>query len=101
MNKLRIISLATGAAAFLTAAAASAYPGQNLASHAKITLAQARATAQRTAHGTIVSQELETEAGGSGLRYTFDVKTATGVREVGIDARTGAVLENAPETGGD
>lgn len=32
-----------------------------------------------------------------GLRYSFDIATAAGTREVGIDAKTGAVLENSAD----
>lgn len=81
------------------AAIAASYPGQQYASHASIPIAQARATVMRLVpHGTIVAQELEREAGGSGWRYSFDVKTAQGTREVGIDAKSGKVLENGIES---
>ena len=36
-------------------------------------------------------------ASGSGLRYSFDIKHKAKTYEVGVDAQTGAVLENAPE----
>lgn len=101
MTKLQIITLGAGVAALATTGAAPAYPGQNLAPHAKVSIVKARAIALHAVPGKLVSEELETEKGGSGLRYTFDVKTATGTREVGVDARTGAVLENAEEKGGD
>jgi uncharacterized membrane protein YkoI len=80
-----------------TTIAGASYPGEDLAGRAHVSLVQARAIAVRTVHGTIVSQELETESGGSGLRYTFVVKTAKGLREIGVDAKTGAVLENVVE----
>jgi uncharacterized membrane protein YkoI len=76
---------------------ARAYTGQDLAHKAKITLMQARAIALTAAPGVISDQELEREAGGSGLRYSFDVKRGATTYEVGVDAQTGAVLENAPE----
>lgn len=44
-----------------------------------------------------MDEELEKEAGGSGLRYSFDIKTQKGTQEVGVDARTGAILENKAE----
>lgn len=95
----------TGAAIIGTAAVAAAYPGQQLAGQATVSLAQARAVALGLAPGgAIVSQELEKERGGSGLRYTFDVKTKTLVREIGVDAKTGTVLENSvekPSAGGE
>lgn len=88
----------TGAAIIGTAAVAAAYPGQQLAGQATVTLAQARSVALGLSPGgAIVSQELEKEAGGSGLRYSFDIKTKTVVREIGIDAKTGTVLENSVE----
>ena len=53
-----------------------AYTGQELAIKAKITIDEARAIALRTRPGTIIDEELEKEKGGSGLRFSFDVKTA-------------------------
>ncbi len=73
------------------------YPGERLAGRAKITLGQARAIALQAGAGRIVDQELEQEAGGSGLRYSFDVARRGGVVEVGVDAMTGRVLENGAE----
>jgi uncharacterized membrane protein YkoI len=64
---------------------------------AKISLDQARTIALKACPGAITDQELEKEKGGSGLRYSFDIKTAAGVREVGVDAVTGIVLENSRE----
>jgi len=105
MTKLQNITLAAGIAALGTAgiAAAASFPGSQLLPQAKVSLTQARGIAQHTVRGAIVSQELEKENGGSGLRYSFDVKTAHGVREVGVDAKTGAVLENSADnaTGAD
>jgi uncharacterized membrane protein YkoI len=40
---------------------------------------------------------LEREKGGSGLRYSFDIKSDGTVYEVGVDAQTGKVLENKKE----
>jgi len=40
---------------------------------------------------------LEEERGGSGLRYSFDIKNNKVTYEVGVDAKTGKVLENARE----
>lgn len=85
LKKQQIIGLIVAAGVLAsTSIALASYPGQKLAGQAA-----------RTAHGTVVAQELEPENGGSGLRYTFEVKTATGIHEVGIDAQTGAVLENS------
>ncbi len=64
---------------------------------AKVTLAMARATALKARPGAITDQELEREKGGSGLRYSFDITSGGKPYEVGIDAKTGAVLENIAE----
>lgn len=72
--------------------------GSQYLKDASVSLQQARATAIKAFPGTITSEELEKENGGSGLRYSFDVKNSAGVtHEVGVDAKTGAVLENSVE----
>ena len=60
-----------------TGIAAQAKPivGANLMPQAKVTLAQARATALKAHPGVITDQELEKEAGGTGLRYSFTSRT--------------------------
>jgi uncharacterized membrane protein YkoI len=73
------------------------FAGSNLLPLAKITLAQARSTALATRPGLITDQELEKERGGTGLRYSFDIKEKGKTYEVGVDARTGKVLENKAE----
>ena len=92
------------AAAALVASSAFAstsptrYAGHELAGQVKITLVQARAAALKARPGRIVDQELEKEGGGSGMRYSFDIKSGGKTIEVGIDAMTGAVLENGAES---
>ena len=81
----------------LFACPAFAYKGEHLASQAKIGINQARAIALKAHPGAITDEELEREAGGTGLRYSFDVRSRGAVRAVGVDAKTGRVLENAPE----
>lgn len=76
----------------------TSYAGHELAGKARITLAQARAAALKARPGKIVDQELEKEGGGSGLRYSFDVRSHGKTIEVGIDAMTGKVLENGAES---
>ena len=76
---------------------AFAYSGQELAPQAKITLEQARTIATKARPGEITDQELEKEKGGSGLRYSFDIKYGTVTYEVGVDAQTGDVLEKKRE----
>ncbi len=97
--------LAAAGAVLLLAAGLPAWAGkldgaQYLGS-AKVSLSQARATATRTVPGEIVAQELEKEPGGSGLRYSFDIRYQGKVHEVGIDAATGKVLENGVENAAD
>ena len=83
----------------LTVAATSAfaYPGQKLAGEAKVSIEQARAIALKAHPGKITDEELEREKGGSGLRYSFDIRNGKVTQEVGVDAKTGELLENAPE----
>ena len=96
-----MIKIAIATAALLSTAAAAAVPshfaGAELLPQAKITLAQARQTAVRAHPGVITDQELEKERGGTGLRYSFDIKANGKTFEVGVDARTGKVLENDAE----
>ena len=77
--------------------AAHAYTCQELAKRASIGIAQARVIALKAHPGTITDEELEKEHGGSGLRYSFDIKRGSVTQEVGVDARTGRVLENKKE----
>jgi uncharacterized membrane protein YkoI len=90
---------ALGAAALLLTLVgpAPAYTGENLAGKAKVSMEKARAIALKAHPGTITDEELELEAGGTGLRYSFDIKSGKVTQEVGVDAATGAVLENKAE----
>ena len=96
-----MMKIAIATAALLGTAAGAAVPshfaGAELLPQAKITLAQARQTAVRAHPGVITDQELEKESGGTGLRYSFDIKANGKTFEVGVDARTGKVLENDAE----
>jgi uncharacterized membrane protein YkoI len=95
---LAIGGLAVAQAAAPPATVASpAYVGVKLASKANITIAQARVIALKARPGQITDQELENEGGGSGLRYSFDIKSGGKTHEVGVDAKTGKVLENKAE----
>jgi uncharacterized membrane protein YkoI len=80
-----------------TASAAHALEGGDLSREATLTLDQARVAAMKAQPGTILDQELERKKGGSGLRYSFDIKAGQVTHEVGIDAKTGAVLQNTAE----
>lgn len=85
----------------LTVATANAfaYTGEKFAKEAKISMEKARAIALKAFPGKIVDEELEKENGGSGLRYSFDIKSGKSAKtqEVGVDAMSGKVLENDPE----
>jgi uncharacterized membrane protein YkoI len=76
---------------------AFALNGEKYLADASVTLAQAREAALKAYPGKIVSEELEKESGGSGLRYSFVIRHHTAKHEVGIDAKTGALLENSVE----
>ncbi len=99
MRRTSICTLCAVTAALLAASAgnALALEGGALATEATLTLEQARAAALRSQPGTILDQELEHRKGGSGLRYSFDIKVGGVTHEVGIDAKTGAALQNTAE----
>lgn len=96
-NFVCFIAASSLAATGAVAADTGHFAGSNLLPLAKITLAQARSTAMAARHGQITDQELEKERGGTGLRYSFDIKSKGKTFEVGVDARTGKVLENDAE----
>ena len=89
-------SIATMALVMVTVPA-MAYTGQELSKQAKVSIAEARAIALKAHPGKITDEELEKEKGGTGLRYSFDIKRGGVTQEVGVDAQTGKVLENKKE----
>ncbi|HZC37266.1 MAG TPA: PepSY domain-containing protein [Sphingomicrobium sp.] len=91
-----VAAASLGATAAL-AATAGHLDGANLLPLTKVSLTQARATAMAVRPGQITDQELERERGGTGLRYSFDIKANGKTFEVGVDGRTGKVLENKAE----
>jgi len=93
-----VAAMVTGALLGTASMAAYAHTTKAPMSHAKLSMAQARAKALKLVPGTIKSAELEKETGGSGLRYSFDIRGHQGLREVGIDAVTGKLLENSHES---
>ncbi len=98
MKSVVFASLVLLAATPALAAQPGHYTGEKLAKNATVTIDQAEAIALKARPGTVTDKELEKEKGGSGLRYSFDIKADDGkTYEVGVDAKTGAVLENAPE----
>ena len=97
-KKMKLFTTAAFGAALLGAAlAAQAFSGEKYAKEARISLNEARAIALKAHPGKIADQELEREKGGSGLRYSFDIVSGKARQEVGVDARTGKVLENDAE----
>lgn len=96
LHRYGVACAATGLALAL-ALPAMAYTGQELEKNAKVSIIDARAIALKAHAGKITDEELEREAGGSGLRYSFDIKSGSVTQEVGIDAMTGKVLENKAE----
>ena len=96
--KPTIVIAGAAIAALAAATAAQAYDGQQYAEQATVSLEQARQIALKAVPGaSIADQELEHEKGGSGLRYSFDLKTPQGERELGVDAMSGKVLEDSAE----
>lgn len=104
--RMTLVAASAALAFGATAAARTALPtdarsahfsGHRFAGQARVSLADARNIASRARPGTITDEELERERGGSGLRYSFDVRDSTATWEVGVDAKTGAVLENDRE----
>lgn len=101
MNKKQTIMAGFFVVASLAALNAQAYDGSQYAREAKITLEQARAIALKAYTGTIVEEKLEHKRGGSGLRYSFDVRAHHLTHELAVDAKTGKVLENSRESKND
>ena len=92
-----LIPAAVSAVLFTGAGVGLTYTGEELAKDAKVTLAEARAIALKAFPGKITDEELEKEKGGSGLRYSFDIEKGRVIHEVGVDAKTGRILENSVE----
>jgi uncharacterized membrane protein YkoI len=92
-----LVSAAICAFLVVGAGVVSAYTGEELAKDAKVTFPEARAIALKAFPGKITDEELEKEKGGSGLRYSFDIKNGGVTHEVGVDAKTGKLLENSVE----
>jgi opacity protein-like surface antigen len=95
MKRFATLALALAAAA---AAPALAAPPMTHAADFRGHELAGSAVALRARPGAIVDKELEKEAGGSGLRYAFDITSHGKTYEVGVDARTGKVLENGAES---
>ena len=85
--------------AFAAAIAGSLVAAPTLAAErppvARISMVQARAMALKLAPGKIISSEYEKEGGI--WRYSFDIQQRRNVQEIGIDGRTGKIVENKSE----
>jgi len=91
------LPLAAGLAGLLVASSALAYSGEKFEAGSTIKMARATEIALKARPGKITDRELEHEGGGSGLRYSFDIRSGGKTYEVGVDAMTGKVLENDRE----
>jgi uncharacterized membrane protein YkoI len=97
MTKLCTPSAAVLALLIAAPVPSFAYSGQALSKNARIKIAEARTIALNAFPGKITDQELEREQGGSGLRYSFNIRRGKVTQEIGVDAITGKVLENKKE----
>jgi len=70
------------------------YVGENMAGEARIDIASARSRALSERPSEITSQSLQRRDGGSGLRYSFDIQSDGVNYEVGVDAVSGATLQD-------
>lgn len=68
------------------------------AKDASITMAQARVIALKAAPGKIVQQEYEKEDGA--WRYSFDIRQGSKIHEIGVDAKSGKIVEDSYEKPG-
>ena len=95
MRKSLVLALPFALCGLVFAAAHAEETPAQLAAQARLDMAQAKSVALKARPGKIVKQELEQEAGGSGLRYSFDISSGKHTYEVGVDAKTGKLLENS------
>ncbi|MGA7386118.1 MAG: PepSY domain-containing protein [Methylocella sp.] len=79
----------------LFACPALAYTGEKLATDARVSIAEARAIALKAHPGKITDEKLEHRRNRPTLFIRHQKWKST--QEVGVDARTGRVLENAKE----
>lgn len=89
MSKITIAAVVAGVVVAVPAAA-TVHPPKPL-----ISMAHARAVALKLAPGKLISSEYEKEGGI--WRYSFDIQQKGHVQEVGIDGRTGRIVENKSE----
>jgi uncharacterized membrane protein YkoI len=91
------VLLKSAALTVLMTGSALALTGERYLSQTVVTPPQARQIALKACPGKIVSEEIEKESGGSGLRYSFIISNKKDQHEIGVDAKTGTLLENSLE----
>lgn len=90
---IAMAGLATTASVAATSASAASLARKVPA--AKLSMAQARATALRVAPGKVIKSEYEKEGGA--WRYSFDIRQKNHIQEIGVNAMTGKIVENKSE----
>lgn len=98
MKRLAQLSLVAATAGLAIGTVPVVAAAHGVSRDARLSMQQARQIALKAyPGGRIMKGELEPEGGGSGLRYSFDMKKGTSWHEVGVDAVTGKLLENTAE----
>jgi len=94
LSALMLVLVGAAAATYVGAT----FRGHQLAGQARITLTRARTIALKARPGIVADQQLDKEGGGSGLCYSLDILSSGKIYEVGVDAKTGRVLENGVDS---
>ena len=81
--------------AFMVTGLCVAGAAQATAPAHEVSMAQAKSIALKAAPGKVISSEHEKE--GAGWRYSFDIQQKGHVQEIGVDAKTGKIVENKSE----
>ncbi|MDA8093628.1 MAG: PepSY domain-containing protein [Betaproteobacteria bacterium] len=98
-SRIAVFCLASlPALGYLPSVHASELIPPKLATEAQVSESAARAQAFKAYPGNVQGVELERAAGGSGLRYTFEMEKGGEHRSVAVDAKTGSILENVQMT---
>ncbi|RYE94656.1 MAG: peptidase M4 [Oxalobacteraceae bacterium] len=94
--KITFTAALVGLAALTATAAVANGPAKPTA---KLSMAQARAIALKNAPGKVVESDYENEKGG--WRYSFDIRQGRRIHEIGVDANSGRIVEDAYESAKD
>lgn len=93
-SALTIFALAVSPMAY-AGGGAGTYSGYEMSKDAQITMDEASAIAlKQHPLGVITQRQLERITGGTGLRYSFNVKAEATNFQVAVDANTGDVIED-------